>query len=228
MAEDREERGVTAQRLAIGTATLPLHRPTPDPFLQTYSFAYAPHPPPLRHPSRARPSPSPPSPDPLHSFLTSPYRRISRVEQMIFQQRTHSPQEDQDTLANSHVLKPQFKIKTRKYDWQTHNRSDCHAHTRTRYDCARPLPAEPTLHLATLSLDWKAEQPAERTAMASSGFQETLKNRMRLTRKSPKKAKETSLLEMLNRISEGTPLHRYKSRAFDSAHRVPPFPSPSP
>jgi hypothetical protein len=144
---------------------------------------------------------------------------------MIFQQRTHSPQDDQDTLANSHVLKPQFKIKTRKYDWQTHNRSDWQTNSRNDWQTrSRPHPAEPTLHLATLSLDWKAEQHVERTGLSTSGFQETLKNRMRLTRKSPKKAKETSLLEMLNRISEGTPLHRYKSRAFDSAQRISPFP----
>jgi hypothetical protein len=54
-----------------------------------------------------------------------------------------------------------------------------------------------------------------------------LKNRRKLNRKSPKKKVEASLLDMLNRISDGIHMQRYKSKAFDNSSKVNAFLPPS-
>lgn len=93
--------------------------------------------------------------------------------------------------ADTHSLRPQFKVRTSKQ----HSRKGREEATSPHH-----------LHLQNLSLECSPAAPTTANEERGRSFQETLKNRRRMHLRPVRRSKEASLLEMLNRISAGSPL----------------------
>jgi len=123
---------------------------------------------------------------------------------MIQMQKNLLTADDEEDIRHNHSLRPHFKVRTRKQPLKHHQ-------------AISNIPEDTTtVHFQNLSLECPVLTvnfpflPPHQESPSGNSFVEIFKNRRKLNRKSPKKKVDASLLDMLNRISDGIPLQRYK------------------